>query len=131
MTIQMSSPSAGRLATPILTVTLDGSVAQLWETIESLERLQPRNLERFRVSIFGSARIPASHPLYGEAQELAQRNGVCANIDFPSPGDLLQRISGVPQDPWQPDRLVWRLLEVIERLHMQPWCQPLHEHLYS
>jgi uncharacterized protein (TIGR00730 family) len=56
-----------------LVEVIDGSVAQLWETIESLERLQPRNLERFRVSIFGSARIEASHPLYGEAQELAQR----------------------------------------------------------
>ena len=52
---------------------IDGSVAQLWETIESLERLQPRNLERFRVSIFGSARIQKTHPLYGEAQDLAQR----------------------------------------------------------
>jgi predicted Rossmann-fold nucleotide-binding protein len=52
---------------------IDGSVAQLWETIESLERLQPRNLERFRVSIFGSARIEESHPLYAEATELAQR----------------------------------------------------------
>jgi uncharacterized protein (TIGR00730 family) len=56
-----------------LVQVIDGSVAQLWETIESLERLQPRNLERFRVSIFGSARIDGSHPLYGEAQELAQR----------------------------------------------------------
>jgi len=52
---------------------IDGSVAQLWETIESLERLQPRNLERFRVSIFGSARIERTHPLFGEAQDLAQR----------------------------------------------------------
>ena len=52
---------------------IDGSVVQLWETIESLERLQPRNLERFRVSIFGSARIEASHRLYVEATELAQR----------------------------------------------------------
>jgi uncharacterized protein (TIGR00730 family) len=52
---------------------IDGSVAQLWETIESLERLQPRNLERFRVSIFGSARIENTHPLYKEAQDLAQR----------------------------------------------------------
>ena len=52
---------------------IDGSVAQLWETIESLERLQPRNLERFRVSIFGSARIEKIHPLYGEAQDLGQR----------------------------------------------------------
>ncbi len=52
---------------------IDGSVAQLWETIESLERLQPRNLERFRVSIFGSGRIIDSDPLFTDAQELGQR----------------------------------------------------------
>lgn len=52
---------------------IDGSVAQLWETIESLERLQPRNLERFRVSIFGSGRIVESDPLFAEANELARR----------------------------------------------------------
>ena len=56
-----------------LVQVIDGSVAQLWETIESLERLQPRNLERFRVSFFGSALIENTKPLYGEAQELAQR----------------------------------------------------------
>ncbi len=52
---------------------IDGSVAQLWETIESLERLQPRNLERFRVSIFGSGRIVESDPLYADAAALGQR----------------------------------------------------------
>lgn len=52
---------------------IDGSVAQLWETIESLERLQPRNLERFRVSIFGSGRIAESDPLFTDALELGQR----------------------------------------------------------
>ena len=52
---------------------IDGSVAQLWETIESLERLQPRNLERFRVSIFGSGRIAESDPLFSEAEELGLR----------------------------------------------------------
>lgn len=56
-----------------LVQVIDGSVAQLWETIESLERLQPRNLERFRVSIFGSGRIDASDSLCAEARELAQR----------------------------------------------------------
>ena len=56
-----------------LVQVIDGSVAQLWETIESLERLQPRNLERFRVSIFGSARIGESDPLYSAAQALAKR----------------------------------------------------------
>jgi uncharacterized protein (TIGR00730 family) len=52
---------------------IDGSVAQLWQTIESLERLQPRNLERFRVSIFGSGRALETDPLYQQAEELARR----------------------------------------------------------
>lgn len=52
---------------------IDASVAQLWETIESLERLQPRNLERFRVSVFGSGRIVDSDPLFADAQELGRR----------------------------------------------------------
>ncbi|MFV2072848.1 MAG: LOG family protein [Thermoanaerobaculales bacterium] len=56
-----------------LVQVIDGSVAQLWETIESLERLQPRNLERFRVSIFGSSRVAADDPLFGEARALGAR----------------------------------------------------------
>jgi uncharacterized protein (TIGR00730 family) len=52
---------------------IDQSVEQLWSTIESLERLQPRNLERFRVSIFGSSRTRPDHALYSEARELARR----------------------------------------------------------
>ncbi len=56
-----------------LVQVIDGSVAQLWETIESLERLQPRNVERFRVSIFGSARIDESDPLYAAANALAKK----------------------------------------------------------
>ncbi len=52
---------------------IDQSVAQLWETVESLERLQPRNLQRFRVSVFGSSRIPPETPLYRDVQEVARR----------------------------------------------------------
>jgi uncharacterized protein (TIGR00730 family) len=75
-----TDPDDGRLAhgsinetTANLVQVIDGSVAQLWETIESLERLQPRNVERFRVSIFGSARIDESDPLYAAANTLAKR----------------------------------------------------------
>lgn len=60
-------------ATRELVRVIDQSVEQLWATIESLERLQPRNLERFRVSIFGSSRTLPGHALYHEARELAQR----------------------------------------------------------
>ncbi len=52
---------------------IDRSVEQLWATIERLERLQPRNVEDFRVSVFGSSRIEPGDPLYGEARDLARR----------------------------------------------------------
>jgi len=52
---------------------IDRSVEQLWATIERLERLQPRNVEEFRVSLFGSSRLPEEAPLYAEARELARR----------------------------------------------------------
>lgn len=69
------SPAHGSLddTAADLAQVIDGSVAQLWETIESLERLQPRNLERFRVSIFGSARTDTSHPLFAQGHDLARR----------------------------------------------------------
>ena len=70
-----AAPDHGKVSdtTIDLVHVIDASVAQLWETIESLERLQPRNLERFRVSIFGSGRIASSDPLYAEAQRLGER----------------------------------------------------------
>ncbi len=72
---EKNQPAHGSIdeTTANLVQVIDGSVAQLWETIESLERLQPRNLERFRVSIFGSARIDESDPLYAAANALARR----------------------------------------------------------
>jgi uncharacterized protein (TIGR00730 family) len=71
---QPSDTTHGRVeeAAVDLVEIIDGSVAQLWETIESLERLQPRNLERFRVSIFGSGRIAESDPLCADARELGR-----------------------------------------------------------
>lgn len=52
---------------------IDRSVEQLWATIERLERLQPRNVEEFRVSIFGSSRLAPGTLLYAEARDLAHR----------------------------------------------------------
>jgi len=56
-----------------ITRVIDASVEQLWATIESLERIQPRNVERFRVSLFGSSRVEPDHPLYAAARDLAAR----------------------------------------------------------
>ena len=62
-------------------------------------------------------------------------DGVCAHVVFPSPGDVvaaaLDGASGVAtaDDPWQPARAVWPLMEVVDSCTGRPWCAPLAAHL--
>jgi exodeoxyribonuclease V gamma subunit len=64
-------------------------------------------------------------------------DGVCANVEFPFPGTLvaesLALASGIApdRDPWQPTRLVWSLIEVVEQALDEPWLEPLARHLIS
>src|SRR5690606_18375001 len=77
------------------------------------------------------------------AQRLAHRlgaadgaaDGVCAGGAFPAPAavvaDVVAAATGVApdDDPWQPERAVWPLLEVIAASLDEPWCAPLGAHL--
>lgn len=62
-------------------------------------------------------------------------DGVCANVDFPSPAWIVTRViaqatgSDPQADPWVPHRAVWPLLAVIDRVAAEPWCAPLAQHL--
>lgn len=64
-----------------------------------------------------------------------RRDGICGNVEFPFPGTLIQRAlaaaGGIdPQeDPWRPERLVWPLLDEVERSLDEPWLTPLALHL--
>ncbi|MEV0030062.1 exodeoxyribonuclease V subunit gamma [Nocardia sp. NPDC050793] len=63
------------------------------------------------------------------------RDGVAANIRFPSPSALvaeaLAASTGIAQDddPWSPQRTVWTLLRVIDAALGEPWCAVLARHL--
>ncbi len=70
------------------------------------------------------------------AQRLAHRlgasegaDGVCAHVDFPSPARLVGRVldGGDPEASavWEPERLVWPLLEVVDASVGEPWCPAL------
>jgi uncharacterized protein (TIGR00730 family) len=48
------------------------TVFSLWATVNNLTRLQPSKRERYRVSIFGSARTHPGHWVYQEARRLAE-----------------------------------------------------------
>ena len=71
-------------------------------------------------------------------QRLSQRlgvgdrgtDGVCAGVRFLSPRSLVSMLLGRERDdPWDPDRLVWPLLEVIDAAMGEPWCRTLAVHL--
>ncbi|MEN8165247.1 MAG: LOG family protein [Acidobacteriota bacterium] len=117
---------------------IDHSVAQLWETVETLERLQPRNLQRFRVSVFGSSRVAPDSPLFNDVKEMTRRlseagcdlvtggggglmqaanegatNGL---LSSPAPGDLPVRlVEGRTADPFV--ERVYRHRTFFSRLH--------------
>ena len=57
-------------------------------------------------------------------------DGVCAGVEFRSPHALVAMLLGRERDdPWDPDRLVWPLLQVIDESLGAPWCTALAAHL--
>ena len=50
---------------------VSASILKLWETVNDLTRLRPTRRERFRVTIFGSARVPKDHWVYRAVHDLA------------------------------------------------------------
>ncbi len=62
-------------------------------------------------------------------------DGVCAHLDFPFPGRLVQTalatVTGVdPEtDPWRPERLAWPLLDVVDACLDEDWLFVLAGHL--
>jgi exodeoxyribonuclease V gamma subunit len=76
------------------------------------------------------------------AQQLSTRlgtrrngDGICANVDFPSPARLLDDAVAVAcgvepsNDPWRPERSTWPLLEIVEESIDEPWLALLARHL--
>src|SRR6187431_1598105 len=47
------------------------SVLNLWQVVNGLTRLRPTKRDRYRVTIFGSARVPKDHWVYGAVRDLA------------------------------------------------------------
>ena len=57
-------------------------------------------------------------------------DGVCAGVRFLSPRSLVALLTGTTDDdPWDPDRFVWPLLQTIDASLDQPWATVLAQHL--
>jgi exodeoxyribonuclease V gamma subunit len=65
--------------------------------------------------------------------------GVCANVAFCSPQQLVEGALGAAltadrdmhpdDDPWQPDRLTWAVLEILDASAGEAWCEPVDRYL--
>jgi hypothetical protein len=76
--------------------TLGQSIQGLWEVVNNLTRLRPSKRREFRVSIFGSARIPREHWVYGAVRDLAaelSRMG-CGIVTGGGPGLMMAANEG-------------------------------------
>src|SRR3954451_24026877 len=57
-------------------------------------------------------------------------DGVCAAVDFRTPGSLVAEITGTREDdPWAADALAWPLLDVLDHALDEPWAATLAQHL--
>jgi uncharacterized protein (TIGR00730 family) len=54
-----------------VTELLQSSVLGLWDVVNNLTRLRPSRRDRYRVTIFGSARVPKDHWIYLAIRDLA------------------------------------------------------------
>ena len=56
---------------PQVLEVMRSSILNLWEVVNNLTRLRPTKKERYRVTVFGSARVPKEHWVYAAVRDLA------------------------------------------------------------
>src|SRR5262245_28023203 len=56
---------------PQVIEVVQSTVHRLWEAVNNLTRLRPTSRERYRATIFGSARVPKTHWVYKAVRDLA------------------------------------------------------------
>src|SRR5215469_17345543 len=73
------------------------SVQGLWEVVNNLTRLRPTKRLDFRVTIFGSARVPRDHWVYAAVRDLAKELGRmgCGIVTGGGPGLMAAANEGI------------------------------------
>ena len=56
---------------PNVLAVVTAAIQNLWEAVNNLTRLRPTKRERYRVTVFGSARVPKDHWVYAAVRDLA------------------------------------------------------------
>lgn len=107
------------------------SILGLWEVVNNLTRLRRTTREEFRVTIFGSARIPPDHWVYGAVRDLAAelaRMG-CTIITGGGPGLMQAANEGAASaGPAAPGRSVGIRVDLPFEQEINPFVGQAFEH---
>ena len=110
---------------------LSETLFNLWASVNSLTRLRPSRRERFRVSIFGSARTDPSHWVYQEVKRMSTALTAlgCDIITGGGPG-LMRAANEGARDSQAPERVqnVGIRIELPFEQDANPFVEQLFEH---
>lgn len=108
---------------------IDHSVLELWNIVDTLSRVRPERQRHYRVTIFGSARLTADHPVYADVRRLARELAAlgCDIVTGGGPG-LMQAANEGEKLGDQQGRT--RSIGLRVDLEFEQNANPFVEHLY-
>jgi uncharacterized protein (TIGR00730 family) len=107
------------------------SILGLWDVVNSLTRLRPSRRDRFRVTIFGSARVPNDHWVYAAVRDVAAEltRMECDVITGGGPGLMQAANEGAKQaDPDSKQRSVGIRVELPFEQEVNAFVAQAFEH---
>ncbi len=110
---------------------VQAAMFQMWDAVNQLSEIPPPPCERYRVTIFGSARLQPTDPLYQDVQHLASeltRMG-CDIITGGGPGLMEAANQGsVDADPHNQTQSIGLRIDLDFEQHANPFVEQLHSH---
>ncbi len=110
---------------------VSASIQSLWEAVNNLTRLQPTVRDRYRVTIFGSARVPKDHWVYLAVRDLATEltRLDCDIVTGGGPGLMEAANEGARfADPESPARSIGIRVELPFEQDMNAFVSQSYEH---
>jgi uncharacterized protein (TIGR00730 family) len=126
------SPNLVSFSDPEGTLTVvKQAVLELWGVINALTSLRPPKRERFRVTIFGSARIQSDSPIYQDVKWLASKltKMQCDIVTGGGPGLMAAANEGsVAADPQDQTRSIGIRIDLDSEQETNPFVEEVFRH---
>lgn len=110
---------------------VDKALLDLWSVVNELSRVRPPHSERYRVTVFGSARILEGDPLFAEVRDLARRLSAagCDIVTGGGPGLMQAANEGEALgDPEGKTRSIGVRIELPFEQGANPWVENVYTH---